>query len=289
MASSDHREKQKVQLSLTLNTSPPHTISIHDTSPYPPLKLIATLKQTVSPFPNRPITILTKYSCLESDTPAHGGAFFSRAMTSPRITIPDTDCPAPELPLRPVGTRITITRISGNPDLLQREEDLDFTFITVPPVRQGHAEVVWELSPAQLLRRLGDEKESVGEKMKRFLRQGDVYKIVAEDLRLQWWTFGTLEDADGVSCKKVARWSLPNDMPLVREPGEDETGEVAHKLENWVYRHDVNTLSSRSAVENEQIPDVGKMRAEGWVFGEPNSGLEMVAENKEQGAQFTIV
>jgi hypothetical protein len=289
MASNHHESQQKVQLSLNLRTNPPHTISIRDAFPSRPLKLIATLKQTASPFPNRAVTILTKYSCLEPDTLVHGGAFFSRAMTSPKITVSDANCPAPELPLRPVGKHITITRVSGKPDLLKRREDPGFTFVTVPHVGQGCAEVVWELPPAQLLRRLGDKNESVEEKMKRFLRQGNVYRIVADNLRLQWWAFGTLEDADGQGSRKVARWSLPNDMPLVREPGADETDEVMRRLEDWVDLHDVNSLSSRSAVENEQVPDIGKMRSDGWVFGEPKSGLEMFAENKEQGAQFTIV
>jgi hypothetical protein len=289
MTSIHHQGQQKVQLSLHLRTSPPHTLSIHDASPSSPLKLIATINQTSSPFPNRPITILTKYSCLELDTPARGGAFFSRAMTSPKITIPDKTCPASELPLRPVGKWITIIRTSGDPDLLKREEDLDFTFLTISPVGQGHAEVIWELPPAQLLRRLGDKSESVADKMERFLRRGDTYKIVPDNSRLEWWTFGTLEDEEGRGKKKFARWSLPDDMALVREPGEDETDEVAHRLRDRVDRHDVNYLSSRSAVEDEQIPDIGKMPAEGWVFGEPNSGLEMVAENKEEGAQFTIV
>jgi hypothetical protein len=52
--------------------------------------------------------------------------------------------------------------------------------------------------------------------------------------------------------------------------------------------HDVNKLSSRSAVEDEEVPDIAKMRADGWVFGEPKDGLEMIAVNKEVGAQFTI-
>jgi hypothetical protein len=31
------------------------------------------------------------------------------------------------------------------------------------------------------------------------------------------------------------------------------------------------------------------MRADGWVFGEPQSGLELTAANKEEGAQFTVI
>jgi hypothetical protein len=78
-------------------------------------------------------------------------------------------------------------------------------------------------------------------------------------------------------------------MPLVREPGSDETDEVAHQLCDWVDLHNVNKLSSRSAVGDEEVPDIRRMRADGWVFGEPNNGLEMVATNKEEGAHFTII
>jgi hypothetical protein len=289
MASAKHQEQQKVHLSLTLRTSPPHTISVHEAFPSMPLKLIAMVEQTASPFPDRAITILTKYSCLAFDTPSHDGAFFSQAMASPKITEPDDSCPAPELPLRPVGKWITIRHMSGDPDLLKRPEDPGFAFLTVPPVGKGHAEVVWELTPTQLLRRLGDKNESVEDKMQRFLRPGDTYKIVPENLRLQWWTFGSLGNKEGRENTKVARWSLPDDMLLVREPGEDETDEVAHRLGDWVDLHDVNKLSSRSAVEDEQVPDIGKMRADGWVFGETQSGLELTAANKEEGAQFTII
>ncbi|KAF2854223.1 hypothetical protein T440DRAFT_270729 [Plenodomus tracheiphilus IPT5] len=288
MASDTQYNQQKVQVSIHLSTSPPHTISINDASPSEPLKLIATIKQTASPFPDRAVTILTKYSCLEVDTPGSEGAFFIRAMTSPQITVPDETCPAPELPLRPTK-RVTITRISGDPDLLKRGEENGFSFVTVPPVGQGHAEVVWELPPSKLLLRLGNKGEPIEEKMKRFLRPGDTYKIVPDNLRIQWWTFGSLEGGEGLENKKIARWSLPDKLSLVRKPGEDETDEVAHGLLDWVDLHNVNSLSSRSAVENEQIPDIAKMRSEGWVFGEPKAGLEMTVKNKEEGAQFTIV
>jgi hypothetical protein len=289
MTTAKHQEQQKVQISLSLRTSPPHTISIHEAIPSSPLKLIATIEQTASPFPNRAITILTKCSCLELDTPRNGGAFFSRAMSSPKITETDSSCPAPELPLRPVGKWITITRMSGDPNLLKRPEDPSIAFITVPPAGKGHAEVIWELPPSQLLRRLGNKDESIESKMKRFLRPGETYRIVPDNLRLQWWTFGSLEDEEGRGKVKVARWSLPDDMPLVREPGSDETDEVKHQLCDWVDLHNVNKLSSRSAVEDEEVPDIAKMRADGWVFGEPNDGLEMIAVNKEVGAQFTII
>jgi hypothetical protein len=124
--------------------------------------------------------------------------------------------------------------------------------------------------------------------MKRLLQLGDTYKIVPGHLRIQWWTFGSLEGDEGLKKKRIARWSLPDDLALVRNSGEDETKEMAHRLCDWVDLHNVNKLSSRSTVENEQIPDIGKMRLEGWVFGEPSTGLEMTLGNKE-GAQFTIV
>lgn len=280
---------QKVELTLSLSTSPPHTISVDEPSPPKPLKLIAKIRQTASPFPDRAVTILTKYSCLEVDTPVSGGAFFTRAMTSPKVTVQDDKCPAPELPMRPVGKWITITRMSGDPNLLKRsDEDPAFKFVTIPPVGHGHAEVVWNLPPSKLLKRLGNKNNPLYEKMKRFLRAGDTYKITPDNLRISWWTFGTFEDDKG-NDKKIARWSLPDDLPLTRDPADDETEEMAHRLCDSVDLHNVNKLSSRSAVDNEQIPNVGKMRREGWIFGEPNAGLEMRVDGNGHEAQFSIV
>jgi hypothetical protein len=289
MSSEEAHGHQKVQLALTLSTSPPHTVSSKDATPSEPLKLIATIKQTASPFPDRAVTILTKYSCLETDAPGSDGAFFTRAMASPQIIVQDDQCPAPELIMRPTK-RVTIRRISGDPDLLKRgADDPGFKFVTIPPAGQGHAEVVWELPPSKLLKRLGNKDEPLEDKMRRFLRPGDTYKIVPSSLMITWWSFGGLEVEGEVEKTQIARWSLPDDLPLVRGPGVDETEEIAHQLRDWVDLHDVNYLSSRSAVENEQIPDIGKMRSEGWIFGEPHTGLEIIAENKEDGAQFTVI
>jgi hypothetical protein len=280
---------QKVELALSLSTSPPHTISVNEPSPGETLKFIAKIQQTASPFPDRAVTILTKYSCLEVDTPVSGGAFFTRAMASPKVTVQDDECPAPELPMRPVGKWITITHMSGDPNLLKRsEEDPAFKFVTIPAIGHGHAEVVWELPPSKLLQRLGNKNDSLEEKMKRFLRPGDTYKILPENLRIPWWTFGSLRDERGDE-KKVARWSFPGDLPLTRDPADDETEETAHRLCDGVDLHNVNKLSSRSAVDDEPIPKIGKMRGEGWIFGEPNDGLEMRVENDGHKAQFTIV
>lgn len=281
------QQQQKVELSLSLSTSPPHSVSIHDAFPSNPLKLIVAIKQIASPFPDRAVTILTKYSCL--DTTPSEDAFFLRAMASPKITVPDTECPAPELPLRPVARHITTIRVSGDPDLLKRGGDSGFTFVTIPPVGQGHAEVLFELPPKRLVQRLGNKDESVQDKLLRFLRPGDTYKIVPSDLGIRWWAFGSLEGEAGLRTKKIARWTFPNDLSLVREPGQDETDEVEHKLRDLVDLHDVNYLSSRSAVENEQRPVISKMRSEGWVFGEPENGLTIVAEDEEKEAVFTIV
>jgi hypothetical protein len=156
MSSEEAHGHQKVQLALNLSTSPPHTVSSKDATPAEPphtvsskdatpaepMKLFATIKQTASPFPDRAVIILTKYSCLETDAPGSDGAFSTRAMASPQIVVQDDQCPAPELIMRPTK-RVTITRISGDPDLLKREtEDPGFKFITVPPIGQGHVEVV---------------------------------------------------------------------------------------------------------------------------------------------------
>ncbi|KAI4597073.1 hypothetical protein KJ359_004584 [Pestalotiopsis sp. 9143b] len=276
-----------VRLSLSLTTSPPHAISIHDPYPSTPLKLIASITQASSPFPDRAVTILTKYSCL--DTTPSEDAFFIRAMRSPQITVPYTQCVTPELPLRPVARNITTTRISGDPDLLKRGDEDGFRFITVPPVGQGDVQVVFELLPERLVERLGNKDESVQDKLARLLRPGDSYKVVARDLSIRWWTFGLLDGEDGMMRKnKIARWTIPDDLPLVREPGEDETDEIAHRLRDLVDLHDVNYLSSRSAVEGEQRPDIRAMRSEGWVFGEPAGSLVMAAEDQDEGAIFTI-
>lgn len=207
-------------------------------------------------------------------------------MNSPQIIIPDTQCPTPELPLQP-GARITFTRISGDPDLLKRGEEAGFTFVAIPPLGQGYAEIVWELTPARLMQRLGDKDETVENKFLRLLRPGDAYKIEPSDLGIRWWAFGSLEGQEGIK-KKVARWSLPNDLSLDRKVGEDETEEIAQRLKDFVDLHDVNHLSSRSAVEGEQRPVIRKLRSEGWIFGEPKSGLAIVNETQGEGAVFTI-
>ncbi|KAK7948077.1 uncharacterized protein PG986_008963 [Apiospora aurea] len=295
----------KVQLSLSLRTSPPHTLSVHDPSPSEPLRLVAAVEQTASPFPERAVTVLAKYSCL--DHSPSGDAFALLHIKSPRIIAgPDDDddddaqCPAPELTLRPTK-RVTHVRVSGDPDLLKRREEEDgFDFVTVPPVGRGRAEVVWELSPARLVRKLGRADEPVRDKLLRFLRPGDVYMIApSSHLRSCWWAFGSLEDdgeeeegpgekGEKKKKRKVARWTLPDDLPLVRAPGMDETEDVARRLRDLVDLHDVNRLSSRSAVEGEQRPVVRDMRAEGWVFGEPEAGLTMVTAKDQGEAVFTI-
>lgn len=201
----------------------------------------------------------------------------------------DAQCPAQELPLRPVGKWITTIRIGGVPDLLARDVDDDFKFLSIPPVDQGHAEVVLELPPERLMLRLCNNDESVQDKLHRFLRPGDVYKVAPSNLRLNWWAFGSLDDEASLKGKRIARWTLPDELSLERRPGEDETDEVACKLVDLVDLHNVNSLSSRSAVEDEQKPDIGRMRAEGWVFGEPEGGLVMVAADEDGEATFTVV
>lgn len=282
----------KVHLSLSLSTSPPHTLSVHDPDPTQPLRLVATVEQAASPFPERPVTLLTKYSCL--DNAPSCDAFSLLAMHSPQLTVADPQCPAPELRMRPTK-RVTHIRVGGDPDLLKREEEDHFAFLTVPPVGQGGAEVTWELSPAKLLRTMGDQGESVQAKLRRLLRPGDAYRIRPGTMSICWWSFGRLAGEEGDEGagekrkkKKVARWTLPDDLPLVREPGMDETEDVAHRLVDLVDRHNVNFLSSRSAVEDEQIPVIKDMRAEGWVFGEPQAGLKMVVKDREGEAVFTI-
>jgi hypothetical protein len=187
-----------------------------------------------------------------------------------------------------MARHITTTRISGDPDLLKRGKDDGFSFITVPPIGQGYVVVVFGMPPARLVQRLGNKHESVQDKLLRLLRPGDSYKIVPSDLAIRWWTFGSLDGNNGLRKKKIARWTFPDDLPLVREPGEDETDEIAQRLRDLVDLHDVNHLSSRSTVEGEQRPVIGPMRSEGWVFGEPEGALVMAAEDQGEGAIFTI-
>lgn len=99
------------------------------------------------------------------------------------------------------GSRITTTRITGDPDLLSRDDYSPFIFVTIPPLGQGHSEIVWELTPAELMRRLGDKDETVESKLRRLLRPGDAYKIVPSNVDIYWWTFGSLEDEGGQKKK----------------------------------------------------------------------------------------
>lgn len=276
----------KVHLSLSLSTAPPHALSVHDPVPEEPLKLVAKVEQVASPFPERAVTILTKYSCLDNSPPGDD-AFALRQLNSPQLTVADPECPTPEIKLRPTK-RVTHIRVGGDPDVLKREEEDHFNFLTVPPVGQGHAEVVWKLTPAKLLQKMGDPDESVQDKLLRLLRPGDSYRIWPESMSICWWSFGSLEDDEEGPKKKVARWTLPDDLPLVRAPGMDETEDVAHRLVDLVDHHNVNYLSSRSAVEDEQIPVIKDMRAEGWVFGEPRAGLKMAVKDQGGEAVFTI-
>lgn len=298
------QQNQKVQLTLSLSTSAPHSLSIHDAYPETPLKLLATITQTASPFPSRAVTILTKYSCLDT-SPGGDDAFFIRAMASPTNTNQADGTPR-ELPLWPTGRRITTVRVSGDPDLRQRPAADGFLFLTVPPVGAGSAEVVLaDLAPARLVRRLppslvastttitkdgsgeeAKEEEDLRDKLRRLLRPGDAYRIAPSDLGVRWWAFGGSSQQELRGDRKIARWSLPDDLPLVRGPGEGETEDVARRLQDLVDLHDVNHLSSRSAVEGEERPVVARMRAQGWVFGEPPAGLELVCAEE---AVFEIV
>lgn len=288
---------QKVQLSLSLSTSAPQSISIYNAYAETPLKLLATLTQIASPFPSRGVTILTKYSCLDS-SPGGDDAFFIRAMASPTNTN-QVEGTARELPLWPIGRRITTIRVSGDQDLRKRPEGDGFVFLTVPPVGAGSTEVVLsDLAPARLVGRLpslaaaedGEEQgkeEDVRDKLRRLLQPGAAYRIAPIDLGIRWWAFGSLNQE--LRDKKISRWSLPDNLPLVRGPDEDETEDVARRLQDLVDLHDINHLSSRSAVEGEERPVVAQMRAAGWVFGEPPTGLDLVCTEGRGEAVFEIV
>jgi hypothetical protein len=280
-----------VELCLEFNFCPPATLSISNPSASP-LKLIATIHQTSSVFPDRPITILTKYSCL--DTTPREDAFRKGDMHSPELAFSSTrqvDGSAKVLNLRPTK-RITFHRISGDPDLAKRTEDPDtpgFTFITIPPVGKGSVQVAWELSAERLMSSLGDDSTSLQEKLEHSLRVGDTYHVCPGDLSIRWWSFGSLEDPEGLKGKKISRFSFSDDLGLDREKGADESEEVVSKMQDLIDLHNVNKLSSRSAVEGEEKPDIKKMREEGWVFGEPPGLLKMIAQDEDKVATFKIV
>lgn len=68
---------------------------------------------------------------------------------------------------------------------------------------------------------------------------------------------------------------------------EDE--DVASHLTDPITFHNVNKLSSASCVEDEEKPDVARMIAEGWIFSEPQDGLEVECTNSEEGVVFEFV
>ena len=280
-----------VELRLKFNFCPPATLSISNPSASP-LKLIATIHQTSSVFPDRPVTILTKYSCL--DTTPREDAFRKGDMHSPELAFSSTrqvGGSAKVLNLRPTK-RITFHRISGDPDLAKRPEDPDtpgFTFITIPPVGKGSVQIAWELSAERLMSSLGDDSTSLQEKLQHFLRVGDTYRVWPGDLSIRWWSFGSLEDPEGLKGKKISRFSFSDDLGLDRERGADESEEAVSKMQDLIDLHNVNKLSSRSAVEGEEKPDIKKMREEGWVFGEPPGLLKMIAQDEDKVATFKIV
>ena len=136
---------------------------------------------------------------------------------------------------------------------------------------------------------LGDDSTSLQEKLEHFLRVGDTYQVWPGDLSIRWWAFGSLEDPEGLKGKKISRFSFPDDLGLDREKGADESEEVVSKMQDLIDLHNVNKLSSRSAVEGEEKPDIKKMREEGWVFGEPPGLLKMIAQDEDKVATFKIV
>lgn len=287
---------QKVQLSLTMRTR--GTLSIRDPFPAEPLQLIITIKQTASPLPDRPVAVLTKYCCLDN-TPGED-AFRLRNMCSPHIIPPDAPCLAPELRLHP-GSTTTHIRVGGDPDLLKRPKEdgwHDFTFLTVPPVGQGHAEATFTLPPSRLVCYVGlkefprefgggrTEDPSITEaKLLRYLRPGDTYGIPPPsvvDLKPERWAFGSLEGEEGLRKKMVTRRSFPDDLPLVRAEGDDETDEVAKNMKDYVQRCRVNLRTG------ERKPNIREMRCEGWVFGEPQAGIVMTVDEEHSDATFAL-
>ncbi|OAG08814.1 uncharacterized protein CC84DRAFT_1240377 [Paraphaeosphaeria sporulosa] len=105
-------------------------------------------------------------------------------MSSPQMITADAQCPVQELQLRPVGKWITTIREGGGPDLLAHDTDDDITFLRILPVKQGHAEVTFELPPERPMSRLGNDEESAKDKLHRSLRPWDVYKVAPRHLRI---------------------------------------------------------------------------------------------------------
>lgn len=251
--------------------SDPSTISKSDPRSSESLKWIATLHQVSSPFPDRAITILTTYTMLHNER-HHGEnyAFRRRLMKSP-VSVDDEDR---EIWMYPKGWRINhMDPPSGNPNLRLRS---DMEFVTIPPVGQGEARIERGFSPETLFA-CYKHPASLEEKLADF-KSGERFAIKVEYRYMGWWTWGSL-DTD-LKSKKFARWSFPEELPLNRAPEDDETEEMSHRLEDPVDGHDVNHLSSASAVENEDVPNIRQMRREGWIFGEPTDGIEVVAKDK---------
>ena len=257
---------QNVCLSIHLSTSSPHTISVSEPQPREPLRLIASIRQEQSPHPTRAITLLTTYTALDN-TPNFDSIFW-RQFSSPTST-------ADENRVIWMHARKTLTRrrISGDVDLRKRD---DHTFITVPPLGQGEAQISFELSPKRLFRLVS---RSVEDSLAQY-QPGETFAIRSLGFQdISWWTWGALNDE--LKDKKFARWQLP------LEPSN--ATDLASQLRDSVDLHDVNYLSSRSAVDDEEKPNVQEMKEDGWVFSEPDENLEVRWANMEEGAIFEFV
>lgn len=281
---------QKVTLSISLSLHPNSTLSLSPSESKTTTNLIATIRQLSSPHPTRPITLLTRYSALDTDPDED--AFVIGRLPSPVSINAD---PAKTIKLFPYEVRVNRIRVNGALDLRERE---GMRFITVPPLttagdaEAGSVQVSWEMSTASLLR---FSSAPLDEKLAQYA-PGERYKFtMGPKLRCAWWTWGSLDDgADGgeesLKAKKFSRWMLPEGV--VRDGddnGDQDWDGVTRKLRDQITGHNVNALGSRSCVEGEDRPAIPAMEKEGWVFSQPTESIEAVCENGEEGSVFEFV
>lgn len=269
---------ERVIVTFSLAVSEPGSISISKPETAESLRLVATVRQESSPYPDRAVTLLTSGSILDTGTP---DAFVRKLIKSPV----DVSNDETKIYMSPIGYRLTLQPWGGVSDMRQREHH---DFITVPPLGQGSVDVAWSLDPKYIFRFYKDG--DFEEQLKRF-EAGQRFKIEADMSVGVWWTWGSLQH--GLKDKQFSRWSLPDDLPLVREPGQDEGDEVDSRLRDIVDHKDVGSIIGQWNLpgtpdpDDEEPPRVKEMRIAGWVFGEPVTGLEIVCDH--QSAEFEFV
>ncbi|KAI4160605.1 MAG: hypothetical protein LQ342_005626 [Letrouitia transgressa] len=129
-------------------------------------------------------------------------------------------------------------------NLLERDY---LRFETVPGKGEGELAVIHEISLERLFRNSDLRKEAV--------KVGEKFTVRMNPKKLGsvqgWWTWGSLEGE--LNGKKLAKWELP-----------DKEGEIGNLM------------------PGEKMPDVERMKREGWIFSEPFHELSLEAEENEE-------